>query len=134
MPRTRYTYTCTNTCTSDVVVLPTVRGASSEYPSPPSPHSVDCPWYLESLKQGLYWYQRSELRRQVNCLRSASGIFSLIVAEISNLYTVAYLFRVLAMCYPRPFFKIVFQPQALTHEGWNAVGFNTLSATSAIGG
>ena len=42
MQRTRCTYTCTNTCTSDLVVLPIVRDASSEYPSPPSPHCVDC--------------------------------------------------------------------------------------------
>ena len=44
MQRTRYTYTCTNTYTSDVVVLPTVRGASSAYFSPPSYHCVDFPW------------------------------------------------------------------------------------------
>ena len=45
MQRTRYTYTCTNTCTSDLVVLEIVRGASSEYLLPPSPHCVDCPWF-----------------------------------------------------------------------------------------
>ena len=52
MQRTRYTYTCTSTCTSDVVVLPTVRGASSECPSSPSLHCVDCPWYTYRLSNG----------------------------------------------------------------------------------
>ena len=58
--RTRYTYTCTNTCTSDVVVLPTVRGASSEYSSPPSLHCVDFPWRVVETREAYKELRGSE--------------------------------------------------------------------------